>query len=191
MAQSTMANGSNALALLTAVLLLAACVHTAEILPPSGIPDSPPAPSGYRLAPAVASSSPVLDRLRRSPRTTPVSATVAVYIAVPSVEPRPAMTLTRAIYIDSVGAMAAYNAWYAAFGFMPSAERTVLDMGDQAERFDAGWPPLHAVVARAGTRFVVAEAGDAVPLERRNALIEELARAALAESGTFVYRSPH
>lgn len=191
MAQSTLVNGSNSLVLLTAVLLLAACVHTAEVLPLSDIPDTPPAPSGYRLAPAAASSSPVLDRLRRSPRTTPVSATVAVYIDAPAVEARPAMTLTQAVYADSVGAMAAYNAWYAAFGFMPSAERTPLDIGDQAERFDAGWPPLHAVVARAGTRFVVAEADGRVPAERRNALIEELARAAVAESGTFVYRSPH
>jgi hypothetical protein len=171
-------------AICAAALLIAACGRGT---PPAGTPGVPPAPSGYRLQQAVPGLSPRLGRLLDTPRTTPMSATLAVYVAetgestvTQGVAAQPAITLTLASYPDPSGALAAYNAWFAELGFMPAAERVPLDLGEQAERFDVGWPPLHAVIARAGPRFVIAEAGEGVPAEQRGAILEDLVRSTLA-----------
>lgn len=173
--------------LLTTILLLAACIaactEPSAQTPPARIPGAPPAPSGYRLEHAGPGLSPRIAQLLDMPRTTPVTATLAVYVAeaeTVGVLPQPAITVTLASYADPSGALAAYNAWFAEIGFMPAAERAPLDLGEQAEHFDVGWPPLHAVIARAGPRFVIAEAGEGVPADRRGAILEDLVRSALA-----------
>jgi len=177
----------------------AACTSAGTVEPTPSVPGVPPAPAGFRLDHVGEGRSPMLDRIGNTPRTTPLTTSIAVYVAerVPEagaselgrdptsatgpVTARPAMTLTLATYADPSGALAAYNTWFAEFGFMPAAERKALGIGDQAERFDVGWPPLHAAIARAGPRLVLAEAGEDVPADRRGALLEALARSAMTQ----------
>lgn len=90
------------------------------------------------------------------------------------------ITLTEARFDRPSGAIAAYNGWFATFGFPASAERTPLPLGEAAERFDLAWPPLHALIAREGRRFLLLEADARIPDATRSAALERLAAEALA-----------
>lgn len=167
-----------------AVFVLAATGCTAAPLattPAGGM--LPPAPAGWRLGHAARAASPALAALIRDERTTPITAAFGVYIPAATdagARPSAAVTVTVAHYTDASGAQATYNQWFATFGFMPSAERAPLGLGEQAERFDAGAPPLHAAVARAGRRFALVEAGPSVDPAARSGVIETLLAAGLA-----------
>lgn len=189
-------------AFLAATLIaLAACAPRGEggsaVAPVPGLPG---APTGYRVETLAPDRSPVLRRLEQDVRTRPVTAQLGVYLreadasgsdsaaaggpATPALSARPALTLTLASYAEPVGALAAYNRWFADFGFMAAAQRSTVELGPgiQAERFEVGWPPLHALVARSGSRFLLVEADEAVPAEARDALLDGLLRAALASA---------
>lgn len=186
-------------ALLTAALIaLAACAPQGNDGPAMApVPGLPSAPVGYRVETLAPDRSPVLRRLAQDARTRPVTAQLGVYLggangsgegsagaggpATPALGARPALTLTLASYAGPVGALAAYNRWFADFGFMAAAQRSTVELGPgaQAERFEVGWPPLHALVARSGSRFLLVEADEAVPAEARDALMDGLLRAAL------------
>lgn len=90
------------------------------------------------------------------------------------------ITLTEARFDRTSGAIAAYNGWFATFGFPAAAERTPLPLGEAAERFDLAWPPLHALIVREGRRFLLLEADARIPDAARAAALERLAAEALA-----------
>jgi hypothetical protein len=129
------------------------------------------------LPPEAAADPPVLAALAGNQRAREGQADVARFAETPN--GMAVITVTRVAYADPGGAVAAYNTWQSEIGFAAAAERTLLDVGDRAERFDMGWPPLHAVAARAGTRFVLVEAAEGVPDAARAALLGDLARQAL------------
>lgn len=105
-------------------------------------------------------------------RTVPLTTTTAVFAS--AAEPTQRITATLLSYGDAAGALAMYNTWFAEYGFIPVAERRQVPFGDQAECFDAGWPPFHAVVLREGPLFALVQADSEVPLERCAALLGEL-----------------
>lgn len=105
-------------------------------------------------------------------RTVPLTTTTAVFAS--AAEPTQRITATLLTYGDAAGALAMYNTWFAEYGFIPVAERRQVPFGDQAECFDAGWPPFHAVVLREGPLFALVQADGEVPLERCAALLGEL-----------------
>ena len=90
-----------------------------------------------------------------------------------------AITVTVAEYPSRGAALTAYNGWFANHGFMAAAERRTLGLGDRAERFDVGWPPLHAVIALEANRFVLAEADSTADDWDGGPALEEAASAGL------------
>jgi hypothetical protein len=136
------------------------------------------APPGWRAVAVGPGPGPVLDRLAATASVTPTESSVLAFTR--ENEPRAAITVTRATYTGAREAMTAYNAWFAEYGFIAAAERSALDVGDQAVRYEVGWPHLHAVVARSGARLVLVDAAPAVPPARAADVMERLARAAVA-----------
>lgn len=154
-----------------------------------------PPPRGFRLAERTEHAPRMLSALVRSESTTPLRVSTSVFVpaasdGVPegseatgaSASASGAITLTVATYATTAGALATYNGWFAEFGFPAAAERTSLDFGEAAERFDLVWPPLHAVIARDGEHFSLV-VGDAELLDAlRSEAMEALARAGLASA---------
>lgn len=172
-----------------ALLAAAACAPSASATLPAG-GRLPAAPPGWRMVHAADAVAPSVAALARDARTTPVEAAHGVYVPAAAgglgstaAGAAAAITVTVAHYADAAGAQAAYNGWFATFGFMASAERTPLDLGTQAERFDAGAPPLHAGLARDDRRFVVVEAGPRVDGAARDGAIAALLAAGLEAGG--------
>jgi len=132
-------------------------------------------PDGFRLSAVTHAPVPSFEPLM-SGRTEPVTMTVAVYRSDDA--PQRAITATLATYADEVGALAAYNGWFARNAFMAAVERNALDLGDQSECFNVEWPAFHAVTARQGGLFVLVEADTAVPIEACRALMAKLLEAA-------------
>jgi hypothetical protein len=136
--------------------------------------DTITAPTGYRSVSPPTELPPEIQEVLSGGRIQPLDTAMTVFAH--TTRPSAAITLTVATYPDPAGAHVAYNRWFAAIGFAPAAERAPLALGDAAERYYIGWPPLHALVARAGPRFVLVEASDAVPAEERGAVLEDVAR---------------
>jgi hypothetical protein len=100
-------------------------------------------------------------------------------------EPGRVVTATLMAFTGKAGALAMYNGWFARFGFLPAVERRVLEIGDQAELFELGWPALHVALAREGELLAFAEAGPGVaPAERAGLLAAALAEGLAAGLGT-------
>jgi hypothetical protein len=105
-------------------------------------------------------------------RTVPLTTTTAVFVS--EAKPSQYITATLLTYPDMAGALAMYNRWFSDYGFIPVAERRTVPLGDQAECFDAGWPPFHAVVLREGPLFALVQADREVALDRCAALLADL-----------------
>jgi hypothetical protein len=97
-----------------------------------------------------------------------------------AVDSRLAITATVVTLSSASGALATFNGWIATFGFMPAIERSALDLGDQAEALELGWPSLHQVIARDGDRFVLVEADAGIPAETRSAALRGIAERTMA-----------
>jgi len=129
------------------------------------------APPDYALV-SVSDTAPEKVAVIMEGRTIPAGTVVAVFAS--PVEPTQRITATLLTYKDYAGALAMYNKWFSEYGFIPVAERRQVPLGDQAECFDAGWPPFHAVVLRQGPLFALVQADREVPLDRCAALLEDL-----------------
>lgn len=160
-----------------AASVLAACVGSgAALVPP---------PAGFEVISAPPRSESPLVGLARD-GSEPEKTTVTVYgvssqagPALTGVAGQPAITLTLGVYGSPGQARAAYNGWFASYGFFAAIERTPVAAGEQAEAFDLGWPPLHAVIARNDNVFVLVEAAGWLDPELRRATLAELARSVL------------
>lgn len=136
-------------------------------------------PEGFALAAADLPMAPALATLTGGVVPTPVALAVARYDdAAPGATG--SITRTVATFESPSGALAAYNGWFARYGFPAVAVRKSLDLGDMAESYTMDWPPLHAVLVRDGDRFVLVEGDDAVPAARREPAMATLAADGLA-----------
>jgi len=138
----------------------------------------PDAPAGLTLVATGLPEPPALATLTAGIVPTPVALDVVRFVGAEGA----AITRTLATFGSSAGALGAYNGWFARYGFPSVAVRTALPLGEAAERYDLGWPPLHAVLVRDGTRFVLVEGDDALPEATRAPALATLAAAALAEA---------
>ena len=164
------------LVLAASAALLAGCGPSAPASPPGGAPEGfvvdagglPPVPAMATLTAGVVPPPAAMGVTRYVPAANGPGAAAG------------ALTATVATFADPGGAIGAYNGWFAAWGFPAVAERRALPIGEAAERFDLAWPPLHAVVARAGARFVLVEGDDALPAAARAPAMATLAAAGLS-----------
>ncbi|MFQ5460100.1 MAG: hypothetical protein ACE5EL_04845 [Anaerolineae bacterium] len=151
------------------VALLAACQHDSEWQAPAGF-----SPAGLTdVTPAE-----IVELAAESPLVQPTRSETRYYTRQDA--PGGVVTATLAVFARAAGAQAAYNGWYARFGFLPAVERFPIDAGQQAERLELGWPPLHAAIAWGGLRFVVVKGDTSLPEEVRTAAMENLIRGLLA-----------
>lgn len=168
------------LAAIPPLLALTACTAVAGS-PAANGPADPLAGLAATSFPDTA--SPALREVIATRVVQPSAAAMTVYLD--TADPRAAVTVTVVTYPDSKGALILYNGYFAERAFHAAADRRRLPLGDEALGVELPWPPLHAVYARRGPRFVLAEASDQLaPPERRRAALEALAAQALdAEPG--------
>lgn len=169
-----------------AIVSLAVASVVAACGAPGASPRDPAPPEGFALAGSGLPMAPALATLTSGVVPAPIGLAVTRYElvgtdatgATGATGATDAITRTVATFASPSGALAAYNGWFARYGFPAVAVRTRLELGDMAENFTLAWPPLHAVLVREGDRFILVEGDDAVPAEMR-----EPAMAALAAGG--------
>jgi hypothetical protein len=133
----------------------------------------------FDSGPATSAAHPAIDALdKQNELISPVRYATVVYRW--RVDPSQAVTATLVTLSDTAGALAAFNGWIAAFGFMPAIERTALAMGDQAETLELGWPSVHQLIARDRDRFLLVEADAAIPPDVQSHALREIAERTLA-----------
>lgn len=162
-------------ALAAALAVLAASCAAPAREPAAGAP-----PRGFAAVATGLPAPPALATLTAGVVPTPVALDVVRYAAEGAGPDGAAITRTVAAFASPAGALGAYNGWFARYGFPAVAVRVELDLGDAAERYDMGWPPLHAVLVRQGERFVLVEADDALPEPTRAPAMATLAAGGLA-----------
>ena len=156
-------------------VLLTACAAVA--CGPAGGSESAPAADRALGTPSAAPTPAFVAALGRNPRA---RASVVRTTTWGEVGGPATITATVLTYEDWAGALAGLNGWVAALGSLPAADRTSLAIGDEAVRYDLGWPSWHVLAARRGPHVVIVEGGDALPADRRATRLEEVAGRLLA-----------